>query len=119
MTRKEQIIILKELLINHKAGLAILDEYTIVRYEFLKSEGLINFTQDEMKEIFNVAKGEYAYELNNLVNTGGIVDSHTAQELLKKLEENLFTPDTLEYLYKKCKIISLKRFLDNANEIEL
>jgi hypothetical protein len=117
MTRAEKIQVLNELLLNHKQGLAIGEEYTIARYDFMVAEGLIQFTNEQKQAIFEQAKEQYLYELNNLEHTGSVVEGHTAQKAIHSIEENLFTDKQLNYLYDKCKVIGLMRYLDSVDKL--
>ena len=118
ITRDYKISVIKELLLNHKRDLAIPEEYTVARYEFLVAEGLINFTKEEKNTIFDKAKLEYQCELTNLIHTGSPQDGRAANEAMINLGKNIFNKTQFEYLMAKCKIIGLKYYLDNVQSID-
>lgn len=119
LSREYKISVIKELFLNHKRDLAIPEEYTIARYEFLVAEKLINFTKEEKNAIFDKAKLEYSCELTNIIHTGTPTESKAASETMTNLTKNMFNKRQLEYLFAKCKIIGLKYYLDSVEFIDL
>jgi hypothetical protein len=93
-------------------------EYTIPKYDFMLSEGFILCPNDKREEYMNIAKGEYQYELNNMVHTDSLVKGHTAAELLVKMEKGEFTFEQMKYLSDKVKIIALKHFMAETTELK-
>ena len=117
LSRQEKMEIILQLHTNCKAGIALPDEYTIGKYDFLLSEGFVVCPNAKRNEYYNKAKSEYQYELQNIVHTGSIVESKTATQLLINMQEGKFTFDQSKYLAGKVKIIALKEFMQNEEKI--
>jgi len=117
LTRQDKINLCVQLHKNAHDGIAMPSEYTIGKYDFMLSEGFVLCPDDKRNEYMNIAKGEYQYELNNMVHTDSIVKGHTAKELLVNMEKGVFSFEQMKYLSDKVKIIALKDFMINAEEI--
>ena len=118
LTRQDKINLCVELHKNAQEGLSMPSEYTIPKYDFMLSEGFILCPNDKREEYMNIAKGEYQYELNNMVHTDSLVKGHTAAELLVKMEKGEFTFEQMKYLSDKVKIIALKHFMAETKELK-
>jgi len=119
MTREQKIALCLKLHMDTQDGIAIPSEFTIGKYDFMLSEGFIMCPDSKRQEYFNKAKGEYQYELQNMVQTDGIVKGKTATHLLINMQEGKpFSFQQMKYLSDKVKIIALKEFMRNAKEIK-
>jgi len=118
MTREQKIALCLKLHKDTQDGMAIQSEYTIGKYDFMLSEGFILCPDDKRTQYMNKAKGEYQYELQNMVQTEpSIVKGHTATHLLVNMQNGIFSFQQMKYLSDKVKIIALKEFMRNAKEI--
>ena len=115
MTRAEKIAKVLELFKLHTKGIALRQEYTSAKFDFLVSEGLI---KELSKTAKNKAKAEWKYQLENTITTGNIVDSHTAQEFLDQLLKNEFTSKQIEYLTIKSKQLALIEYFESIETLE-
>jgi predicted metal-dependent phosphotriesterase family hydrolase len=115
LTRKDKINIVLKLHRTHSNGTSLPNEYTTAKWDFLASEGLIS--SQVSKTSFDKAKLQYQYELENIIQTGGIVDSHIAQEFIEKLRQNDLTENQIAYLTKKAKREMLKEYFDSVTKI--
>ena len=118
LTRQQKIDLCIQLFKNTKDGTAIPSEYTIGKYDFLLSEGFVLCPNELREKYFDIAKSEYHYELVNMVHTDSIVNGHTAAKLLVDLEKGILTFDQIKYLSGKVKIIALKEFMKNAEDLK-
>ena len=111
MLRTEKIAKLLELFDLHKSGMALRDEYTAAKFDFLVEEGKMD--RQIPREAKDKAKLEYQYELQNIaVTSTSIVDIHVAQEYIMQIQKNSFTPKQIAYLTDKAKGISLREYFD-------
>jgi hypothetical protein len=114
-TRQDKIKLLQTLFANHKQGIALPNEYTYSKFYFLVEEKLLDGTISTTA--YDKAKLDYQYYLQNIVNTGGVVDSNVAKELILSLQENKLTDKQIAYLKDKAKGIMLKEYFDSIDEL--
>lgn len=115
LTDGQKMNLIRQLQVNHRAGVAIESEFTIGKYDFLLDKGLIKIDSEQREKYMNQAKSEYQYELGNVVHTGELIDGHTASQALIRILKGEYSFDQMKYLSEKVKIIALKEFLMNKD----
>jgi hypothetical protein len=111
LTRQQKIDLVLQLQARCKDNTAIDSEFTIGKFDFLVSEGIIDLTAKERETYMDKAKQVYIYELDNMRHTGTLIEGRTAAETIIRIAKNTITFDQLKYITGKLKVLYLRDFL--------
>ena len=118
LTRDDKIKKILKMHMEIAGGVVIQSDFTIGKYDFLLEEGFVMCPPEKRDYYMNLAKAEYKYELQNIINTSPSIAEVKAANLFSvNMGNNTFSFQQTKYLCDKIKIISLKDFMSNEKEI--
>lgn len=108
--------IVYELWQNHRMNIALEEEYTALRYDFLVSEGLVNLTSEEKKEIYSEAVKLLLRDLNEVyMKAVDFIEMAAIKKRMDNIRLNKMDEKDKEEVIALSKAISIRRCFDNMD----